>query len=116
MNGVKELKLNNTQIEIVGTVYGFVFAIPSFPDVFIQYISPIILRESINPTIPIMIAIIIILSSIASISWLGIIARNIQKTYHLKNKASFENYLLGLVVIGILSLASALFLKITFFG
>ena len=69
---------------------GLFFALPSKGEIFLQYLAPIILKDS-NPAIHLGIAIIMILVLIGSITWLITIPLQIHKmrgilTYnHLRN-------------------------------
>lgn len=108
--------MNKTQKLIFGTVYGFIFSLPTTGSVFMQYIAPIILKENKNPTISIGIAIIAMLVSLASIWGLFAVGKNIERTYQLKSSDEFYSYLVGLVIALVIALLSALLIRKAIFG
>lgn len=107
--------MNNTQAEIIGVVFGFTFSIPSVDELFLQYISPIILKESSNPTMPILIALLTGLVFLASLSGIFIILKNIEKTWNFKSSREFDDYMKKNVITLGISLIIALLLKNLFY-
>ncbi|MEK6919310.1 MAG: hypothetical protein AABW73_04730 [Nanoarchaeota archaeon] len=81
---------------------GLFFSFPTAEETFLQYIAPTVLRDSTNPSIPILIGLIGILIAISSISWLIIIAKQIKKMWGILTDKHLRNmvfaFFLGAVV------------------
>lgn len=105
--------MNNTQLEIIAIVFGFTFSIPDVNKLFLDYISPLILKESSNPTIPFIITLLYGIVFLASISGLIAIIKNIKwKLGISRTQKEFDNYMWKNVATLAISLIVALILKI----
>src|SRR4030042_1774033 len=96
--------MNNTQVEVIGFIFGLFFAY-SEEDLFLKYIVPVILRDSsstLNPSIKFIIAIISILTVLASFFILYRVLKNIEWVKVNRPKI-FEKFLIKVVITAIIS-------------
>ncbi len=93
--------------EIFATTFGLFFSIPSSEEIFLKYISPVILKDSTNPAIPLGIFIIWVLVFISS--WIGLF--NIIRKYHKMRGIITDKHMRNMVIAVILGVLSGLIVK-----
>jgi len=97
-------EMNKTQLEVIGFIFGLFFSF-SEEDIFLKYIAPIILNDpssASNPAISLGIAIIQILSVVASFFVLYKIIKNIEWVYR-NRRYIFGKFIIKIIITAVVS-------------
>jgi len=96
--------------KVILFVYGLFFAL-NFEDIFLEYIAPIIVKDTKNITISSLVGIISILVIFLTIADLISIINDIKRTCNIQSKRKFKEYLIKLSVVSVLSILSAIVVR-----
>ncbi len=104
------MRLNKSQILIIETIITGVFGFPDIHKVFSEEIIKLVMLEP-TVSIIILVSLLKILLVILSINWLIQLLKNIELTYRTKSNRIFQNYLIKLVITGLLAFVISVWIK-----
>ena len=94
----------------MGTISSAVLGFPNINNIFTEEIIRLVM-ENPSQIMIILVSIIKLLLVIGSVTWLFQLIKNMEITYKTKSNNAFQNYLLKLVITGILTFFGSLLLK-----
>jgi hypothetical protein len=105
------IKLNRSEYLAFFGLFGLIFTLPNYYQLFVENLFPIIIENSINNAslFKFLYVMILLFITYESYHWIVQLANNIQKTQYLKGDYNF--YMVKVVVFGLLGIASAIFLN-----
>ena len=97
------MEFNKSQLLIIGTILSAILGFPNITKIFTEEVIKIVM-ESPSQIMIILVSILKIFLVISSVYWLIKLGKNIEITYNTKSKEAFKNYILKLVLTGIVTL------------
>jgi hypothetical protein len=104
------MEFNKSQLLIIETIVSAVLGVPDINKIFTEDIIKMVM-ENPSQIIIILVSIIKILLVISSIIWLIQLVKNIDITYKTRSSDVFQNYLITLILTGIITFILMIFLK-----